>query len=312
MLGNSQLQQHIFESLNLKEPVAVAVSGGSDSVALYKLLLQNLPAKQIHVLHFNHKLRENSEIEEDFVKDLAKKNGSPLKVEHWQKEKTGNMQQEAREARYAFFDRYCLENNIKKLYIGHTADDVLENLFMRLGRGSGLTGLVSLKKESLRQGLYVMRPMLNFSKHDLKLYLSEQKQDWCEDESNENEAYLRVRVRKLLNDFEDIGLDKKAMLASYEALLRAENSLENQAQLLFDTYYKKGIFSLTALKTTPLEIQLRLIALMLAHYFPNEMLPRTSKRKALLEKLFKNEKSTLGGVIFTVKDNQILTELEHG
>lgn len=312
MLGNIQLNPHILGKLNTQEAFAVAVSGGGDSVALYHLLLQNFSAEKIHILHFNHKLRDNAELDEKFVLELAEKYESPIKVHHWLEEKTGNLQQAARRARYQFFNDYCQKNNIKYLLTGHTMGDVLETFFMRLGRGSGLTGLTSLKLEGHWQELQLLRPMLDISRLDLREYLAHNDILWREDESNENEKYLRVRVRNLLNSFSEAGLDKEAILASYHALVRAEESLENEAEQLFLTYWQNEKLSLDVLKTASFELQLRLIGLMINHYFKNEMLPRTSKRKALLAKLFRGEKASLGGVVFTVKNNAILTALEHG
>ena len=308
-LKNQQNQNPLKANLTpAAKTVAIALSGGGDSVALYHFLRQVMPAENIHVLHFNHNLRATAADDAAFVEELAEKYGSPYHSQIWSEKPTKNLQQAARNARYTFFNTICAQEKINHLYLGHTQDDVQETFFMRLGKGSGLTGLTSLKRVSQRQNLTLHRPLLTAARAELRTFLTDNNHTWQEDPSNENPKFERIQIRQNLPA---LGLDSTAITSSINALTRAEETLSHLTNQLFNTHWQDQTFPQKILFAQPQELQLRLIGSMLRHYFPHDMLPRTTKRAGALVKLQNQEKTTLGGLILTPKNGQIYTKLEH-
>src|SRR5689334_594161 len=123
--------------------VGVAVSGGADSVALLHIL-RGLRCDLI-VLHVNHHLRgEESDGDEAFVRELTQSLGLPILIEH-AIPTPGNLEEEARRARRAFFLRCREELALARIALGHTRSDQAETVLFRLLRGSGLTGLAGIR-----------------------------------------------------------------------------------------------------------------------------------------------------------------------
>ena len=198
----------------ISENIAVAVSGGPDSLALAYLakcfaLKKNITLKCYIV---NHKLRKNSSSEVLIVKNALKKIDINCKILNWNgKKPSTNIQSQARDKRYFLLANQCKKDQIKNLLIGHHSDDLLENFLIRIVRGSGLRGLISLSKETKykNQNLKIIRPILNQNKKDL-IYISKKVfKFFVKDPFNINEDFKRTRVRNLLLSLEKEGLDKK-------------------------------------------------------------------------------------------------------
>ena len=143
--------RYIIENSLLEngDTVLIALSGGSDSVALFSVILKLREKLGLTVFaaHVNHNLRgKDSEGDEFFVKNLCKKYNVPLFVKSVDinkisKEKSIGTEQCAREERYKFFDDVCIENHIKKIATAHNKNDNAETVIFNLCRGSGLAGL---------------------------------------------------------------------------------------------------------------------------------------------------------------------------
>ena len=172
----------------------VAVSGGSDSVALFHLLhfhKKSLDIKEIGVIHVNHGLRvEESKKEEFFVKTLADDAKSPFFSKTLCGKKTGDLgiEEWARKKRYEFFRETQKKHNYDYIATGHTANDQAETVLMRLSRGSGVHGLVGIHPNRSDS---VIRPLLMLDKKILLQWLKEHSHSWCEDESNSDLRFKR-------------------------------------------------------------------------------------------------------------------------
>ena len=167
--------------------VGVAVSGGADSVALLHILhgLWN----DLVVLHVNHHLRgEESDGDEAFVRKLAESLGLEILVEH-AIPGAGNLEQEARRARRAFF----LRCGLARVALGHTRSDQAETVLFRLLRGSGLTGLAGMRYRT-EEGF--IRPLLMTSREEVRRWAREEGLSWREDSSNADLAFTRNRLRQ--------------------------------------------------------------------------------------------------------------------
>ena len=169
------LKNYLDKFISNKNKIGVAISGGPDSLALAFLvkcfqLLNNLDAKFFIV---DHRLRKESSKEAKLTKLLLKKFDIDCKIFKWRgKKPSSNIQSIARNERYKLLKKACKKNNIKHLLIGHHIDDLYENFFIRLLRGSGLKGLSSFG-EPIREedNFFILRPLIQFKKEDL-VYIS--------------------------------------------------------------------------------------------------------------------------------------------
>jgi len=233
--------------LRAGERVAVGVSGGADSVALF-LLLQELREELgivLSVAHLNHKLRAAaSDADEKFVAKLAAKHGLEFHVEsadvaaRARREKT-NLEDAGRRARYAFFARLVAEGRVDRVAVAHTSDDQAETVLAHILRGTGLAGLGGIHPRTE----CVIRPLLNVRRPELRAYLRSKKQKWREDATNQDTARTRARIRKKLlplleHEFQSGAVEHLAALA--ELAREDEQFLELLAQERCAALAKKG------------------------------------------------------------------------
>lgn len=206
--------------------MAVAVSGGVDSMCLLYWLYE-IKADFI-CLHVNHKLRPEADTETEYVEEVCKKLNVPCKVFYWNDEKPENgLEAAAREARYKMMTDYCHENNIEYLLTAHQSDDQIETFLMNLSRGSGLYGLAAMMPESNRNGIKILRPLLNVSREEIKKYCDDNNIKYFVDSMNSDEHYMRVKIRKnrhLLND--DLGIKDARILLAIQNLSRTREWMD--------------------------------------------------------------------------------------
>jgi len=218
------------KSLNIKNKLAVAVSGGPDSLALAFLTKCFSLVHKLDVKYFlvDHKLRKESSLEAKKAKNILKKIGVNCEILTWYgKKPLTNIQSVARNKRYLLLVDECKKNNINNILLGHHLDDLFENFFIRLLRGSGLNGLISLNKSVKYKDsdIKIIRPLLNIEKKNL-IYLSKKIfNSFIEDPSNKNQNFKRIRIRKLLNSFGEEGLDKKKFLLTINNLKDSDQSI---------------------------------------------------------------------------------------
>lgn len=178
--------------------ILLAVSGGSDSVALFHLfvtLKEWLCIDEIGVAHVNHGLRPGeSEQEEKFVSQLAIQAGCRFHVRRLDGKsfKDSGVEQWARNERYGFFSELMETFGYRYAATGHTADDQAETVLMRIYRGSGLTGLCGIKKKR-EDG--VIRPLITLRREKLRVWLEKNEKKWYDDPSNCNRRFKRNYIR---------------------------------------------------------------------------------------------------------------------
>lgn len=200
----------LFKRVDTDSPIVVAVSGGSDSIAL--LLLVSSWAKSVdaslQVVTIDHGLRPEAAAEAGFVSGVSEGLNLPHLTLAWDgiKPESG-ISQAARSARYQLLEEFACDIGAKTILVGHTANDQAETILMRSARGeegeqgrgfSGIAPLMFLPKRTT-----LMRPLLGIGRNQLREYLKEINQSWIEDPSNCDEAYERVRIRNALGDDED-------------------------------------------------------------------------------------------------------------
>lgn len=167
----------------------VAVSGGIDSMVLLDILA-NQADLQLTVAHFDHGIREDSVADRQLVQKTAHSLGLPF-VYNRVELGPGTSEAVARKARYEFLHKVRVAARAQAIITAHHQDDMLETAIINMLRGTGRRGLSSLKSQDR-----VLRPLLPFSKNDIKNYATLHKITWREDSTNQDEAYLRNYVRR--------------------------------------------------------------------------------------------------------------------
>ena len=230
-ISNNKIRNlfRVFEKkFQIKESFAVAVSGGPDSLALAFLtkvysIKHNLNCKYFLV---DHKLRKESTYEALKVKKTLDSFGIKLEILTWRgKKPTSNIQSLAREKRYKLLFRKCKSLRISNLLLGHHLDDLFENFFIRMIRGSGLKGLVSLEKITTINQINLIRPLIDFEKKDLEFISKFAFNFFVKDQSNENSYFKRVKIRKIIDDFKINGLEKDKLFLTLKNLKRSNKTI---------------------------------------------------------------------------------------
>ena len=183
--------------------IAVAVSGGSDSLALLSLLCnwRASDGPEVSAVTVNHGLRAEAAAEADGVAQLCSAWDVPHDTLHWERiESTGNLHDQARRARYALMSEWAAAKTISVIALGHTQDDQAETFLMRLARGAGVDGLAAMRKTWAQNGITFARPLLSCRRDALRDHLRAKGLAWVEDAANSDPAYDRSRIRAALPD----------------------------------------------------------------------------------------------------------------
>lgn len=183
-----------------KGPWSIACSGGADSVCMVLLLFKLFPHRcgKMHVLHFNHRLRnEASDKDALFVESLAVSLGMPFHTGVMAPIDENKLNELlAREARFNFFTEKMNRIKSRVLFLGHIKEDIAETMLMRLARGSGSKGLAAPRPVHYHRNEIVhLRPLLNIAKFEIKECMNFNRIPWCDDDSNFGDQFLRNRLR---------------------------------------------------------------------------------------------------------------------
>ena len=194
-------------------PVLVLLSGGGDSVCLLDVALR-LEAR-VSALHVNYGLRPGADEDEAFVRELCESLGVPLQVERVELREGGNLQERARQARYALVDSLA-EGDYAA---GHTASDQADTVLYRLAVSPGSRALLGMAP---RRGRLV-RPLLDVTREEVRSYLRAGGLEWREDPSNADRRFARARVRHdLLEALRTVGPAPERTIAETARQLREE------------------------------------------------------------------------------------------
>ncbi|MCB1422911.1 MAG: tRNA lysidine(34) synthetase TilS [Nitratireductor sp.] len=230
----------LFEGVSTEAPVIVAVSGGSDSMALLQFahVWAQKHGADLHAVTIDHGLRPEAAAEAAFVAGVCAGMGVPHLTLAWDGAKPAfGIQEAARLSRYALLDDFAQDIGAATVLTGHTRDDQAETIFMRAvrstdkdtghshtGDGRGLAGMARIT--TLMSGTSIVRPLLDLSRQSLRAMLADLGQSWIEDPSNFDETYERVRVRRMLEK-DDALFERLLRLGKLSARLRrcqAENA----------------------------------------------------------------------------------------
>ena len=272
--------------------IAVAVSGGSDSMALTILAYNWAKDNGIDftALTVDHNLRKESKAEAETVHKWCEKYGINHKILTYTGPiPTSNIEAIAREYRYELLTNYMKSNSINYLFIAHNQDEQRETFFLNLARGSGVYGLCGMPKISSRFGIQIVRPMLSFTKSEIKEFLTSISQEWIEDPSNSDTKYKRVRIRNLKELIDTLGLSNERLTDTMKNMERVRDTIEffvekcikdsiisNSSKLIIDReeflYY-------------PEEIALRTLAKLIKDFSNSEYPPRFESLENLYSRI---------------------------
>tara|TARA_B100000029_G_scaffold441525_1_gene459398 strand:- start:1159 stop:2229 length:1071 start_codon:yes stop_codon:yes gene_type:complete len=315
-----QFKSRIFKIIKDRN-FALAVSGGADSLCLayFSKIYSYEFGSKAHVLIVDHRLRKESSTEAGKVKKILSRKNIYSQVLRWKgKIPKSNIQKNARDMRYTLLSDFCMRNKIKYLVTAHHGDDQIENFFIRLIRGSGLSGLSSMsEKVKYNSNLKIVRPFLKFEKKDLKYVTLNYFGTYIKDPSNKNEKFLRVRIRKYRKNMEKEGLDTKKIMKTVDNLLSADQALDfykNKAFHKHVSFISKSrcLINRKIFLEEAREIIFKsfsdVLSLVSGTYYP----PRSKKVLNLINRLKSDNyaKSTLGGCVIEEKDNFILISKE--
>lgn len=287
-------------------PLAVAVSGGGDSLALMHLLSDWAKARKLKppvVLTVDHGLRKTSAKDARQVAAWAKAAGLQAHVLTWRGAKPeSGIEAAAREARYRLMGVWLRKHDVSSLYVGHTLDDQAETFLLRLARGSGLDGLSAMRAKAPWPlagfaGLSVARPLLGIGREALRAYLKARSQSWLDDPMNENASFDRVKIRQAQSALAALGLTPPRIAAAAAHLSRARSALDSMTEVLLSrTVQKDGkggvLLDSAALVAAPPELGLRVLAAVLMQVSGQGYRPRFDSLERLYRRLAGNE---LGG-----------------
>jgi tRNA(Ile)-lysidine synthase len=253
----------------------VAVSGGADSVSLLLALhaLTMRLALRLTAVHLNHRLRgAAAKADADFVRDLCEHLQIPCimgasDVRRVAARNGLSVEMAARRCRYRFFRKALLQAGADAVATGHTADDQVETVILRLARGAGARGLTGMQPVSEQDGMTVLRPLLSVRRDGVERFLRTRGLAWREDGSNRDPAYLRNRVRHdvlpLLRRSLNPRIDEAVLRSA--AILGAEDEYLSTlaGAALADCVHIGGFLDVERLRAQPLCLRRRLLGLWL-------------------------------------------------
>ncbi len=285
-----------------KGSLGVAVSGGSDSVALLRLLCDwgREHGRKIYAATVNHNLRVEAQTEAEFVANLCKDLEVPHSILNWNNwDGRGNLQNMARNARKDLLAAWAQELDLTAIALGHTEDDQAETFLLRLARGSGVDGLSCMQKITGKNPAWV-RPLLNISRSSLRSYLSDLGQGWIEDPSNNDTRFDRVKMRNAMPVLAELGLTSERLATTASGLQSARGALEQVTQeaaheCCEPTKYGTVTIDLNRLQSYPLDIQYRVLSHSMGWVTGTTYRPRFSALKSTYELLKQGKSQTLAG-----------------
>ena len=247
--------------------LGIAVSGGGDSTALMALSAVWAAARgrRLAAATVDHGLRPESAAEARAVAALCAR----LAIDHTTlsapdlRAGGGNLPASARDARYRLLADWARGRGLGVVLLGHTMDDLAETLLMRLARGAGIEGLAAMRERRSYMGMTWVRPLLELRRAELRAYLRDRSIDWCEDPTNDDPAYDRVKARRALEALSPLGIDIETLAASARHIARQRDVLDRAKAALADRARRWGPFGEAWLDPEPMRSDARDTALRL-------------------------------------------------
>lgn len=282
--------------------LGVAVSGGSDSLALMLCAAKWAASRDIafRAVTIDHGLRAEAAREAGEVAAIARAHGIAHDIVPWGGwTGQGNLQDQARQARYALISDWAHGVGIRHVALGHTADDQAETLLMRLARGAGVDGLSAIPEQRLFQGVTFLRPLLDIGRGELRDWLAAQGQDWIDDPSNEDARFDRVKARQALDVLAPLGIGRAQLAVVAANMAEARKALNWYVYLAAREIARLEsgdvVIALEGFRALPEEIKRRMLAHALCWISGAPYPPRRRPLVDLVNKALNGEGATLHG-----------------
>lgn len=312
----------ILSLVSGEEDVAVAVSGGADSLALFRLMVDFNSSgllSRIHVLTVDHGIRKAAKEEAEYVHDISKGFKNVIHATlRWcgDKPATGLMEA-AREARYELISKYCKKNNISFLFVGHHMDDQAETVLKRLVSGSSVRGLCGMSMlQSYDDDLTIVRPFLHVKKKELCKTCDVFGLEWIEDPTNKDSKYARGRYREFWDVLEKEGLTSERLSRLSVRMQKVESALNYFVDLFYESsVIKMGddgsvlqvSFDLISLLAQPEEVRVRTVLKAMEGIVGGGYGPRLHRLESILTNMWPMKKgyvSSIGGCLLKIAPGQ--------
>lgn len=318
MSALTTLRDHLYKALEHAgvrgdQPIALAVSGGPDSLAL---LLAAADRPNTHILTVDHGLRPESAEEAQQVLNWAAGLGMQATRLVWTPpEGIANIQAEARLARYRLMEDYCAATSISYLLTAHHRGDGVETFFLRLARGSGVKGLAAMAMD--RKGLFqshvrLLRPFMDVSKTVMQAVVSLAGYKAFDDSSNHDTRFDRIKVRQWLEAAPLVGLSDQGIVDTAARLERADAALAHYTKTFLTQYVTQrpsaGVqMNATAFAALPVEVALRALSEVIKWVGNQGYRPRARELAPLCEALKADmARRTLAGTVINRAGNDII------
>jgi len=298
-----------FHLLKAMRHVALAVSGGSDSIGLLRLAAawaqSQSNAPRISVLTVDHGLRHTSADEAGQVAAWAAALGLAHHTLVWSGPKPGTgIQSKARTARYDLMTGWCRANGAEALLTAHTLDDQAETVLMRLERTKSPASLSAIPAVGQWDGTVLLRPLLDVKRETLRDHLRQIGQGWIEDPSNRDPRFERVRVRQHLAELAPLGITTDRLSALSRAAAVTDGLLEKCSMQWLSLWLQEddaGVCyaPLDVLEGLPQPLQQRILSRIIIHYGGGRMRPEAAELARLCHWLLDGNgpRCTLAGAV---------------
>jgi len=305
---------------NKEDKIAIALSGGVDSIVLFHLLVTEYKDsyKELVVFHINHGLREESyeeaEFVEKFVKDFdVKFYKEELNMSDLERDSHTSEEMLARELRYQAFNKMAKLEGVTKLLTAHHKNDQVENILMRLLTGRSIDHSLAICEEIEMAGLTIYRPLLNSLKAELEEYAKEKNLHYYVDATNFDTDYTRNNIRHnivpLLNDINSGSFDNLINFANYYQNIN--NNLKKAILSNKDNYiFSRDEDKISLVKDKFLELNEEEMYFLLKDIITNELGVFDIKQKAIFDVVSSLKKNS-GNKSYDLKNNlKIISQYE--
>lgn len=276
------------------DTIVVGCSTGPDSMALVDMLLKIRKKYNLNLIiaHVNHNVRKQSYEEADFLKKYCEENDLVFESMVIEKYGDDNFHNEARNIRYNFFENIVHKYSADYLMTAHHGDDLMETILMRIVRGSNLNGYSGFKYIVDMDEYKIVRPLLHYTKEDLKNYDIKNNVKFYIDDSNDKDKYTRNRYRKYVLPFlkqEDKDVHLKFLKFS-NTLNAANKFIVKETNKAIDRVFKDEKLVIDKFLQEDEFIQKEILYYMLGEYYQDDLILVGDKHINLIFDLLKSHK----------------------
>ena len=236
-----------LNDINFDNYVVVGVSAGPDSMCLLNLLEKK--TNKIIVFHINHNIREQSIIEEEYLKTYCQEHNLIFESMTIKEYKENNFENEARKIRYKYYEEILNKYNSNKLFLAHHGDDLIETILMKIERVSNIEGYAGIKRISKLKNYDIIRPLLPYTKEDIITYNKSHNITYYIDSSNTNIDYTRNWYRqKVLPILKEKDKNIHLKFLKYSETLQEYNEyIDREINKKLSTIYQNNIINIDVL-----------------------------------------------------------------